>query len=98
VGDRAKVSVLSLEGKRRRPGCNLQPANFRQGIEELFSQSLGEVLLFLIAAHVHERKHRDRVRRWVKAGGGSALGGGPRRLPHFRARLREYKSVCYQVT
>ena len=66
VGDRAKVNVLSLEGESRRPGCDLQPVNLSQGIEELFSKSLGEVLLLLVPAHVDERQYRNRVRRGVE--------------------------------
>ena len=51
-----------LETERRRPRGNSQPADLRQDVEHFLGESIGEVFVLLVVAHVDERQHGDRRR------------------------------------
>src|SRR5205807_10395691 len=59
---------MLFERERRGASRNLQSVDLGKGIKQFFRQPIGEVFLLLVAAEIHERKHRDRV-RWRSEGG-----------------------------
>ena len=69
------VDVLTFEGERGIAGDDEELRQLRQAGDDVLRNAVGEILLFRVAAHVHEGKHGDR--RTLK--GGSISGGMPRR-------------------
>src|SRR6516164_3788687 len=66
VGYGAYIRVLSLERERRRACSNLQLVDAREVVKYLLCESVGEVLLAWISAHVYKRQHRNGMWRWCK--------------------------------
>ena len=84
LADDAQVLVLALELERRRAARDPQLRDLGQGVEQLLGEAVGEVLLVLAGAHVHEGQHGDRGDAPVAA---ATPRTGPGRLP-ARARRR----------
>ena len=59
VGDPADVLVLALEGERRGAGDHLQPGDLAERVDNLLSQTIAELLVVGIPAHIGEGEHRD---------------------------------------
>src|SRR5262245_31805581 len=64
--DFADVPRLSLEHKTRITGYDQQLLNLRQCGQHVFSDTVGEILLFRITAHVLERQHGNRWFVWQR--------------------------------
>ncbi len=60
LGDRRDVGARALEAPRRRARRHAQALDLREDVQQFLGQSVGEVLVLLVAAHVDERQHRDR--------------------------------------
>src|ERR1039457_3152455 len=60
VGDLRNLQVLSLEGECRGAGCHFESRDLCQSVDDLLGQSVTEVLLLFVAAHVGEGQHGDR--------------------------------------
>ena len=58
--------ILALEREGRRSSRHAEPANLREHVEELVGEPIREVLVFLVAAAVDERQHRDRRRARIE--------------------------------
>jgi hypothetical protein len=58
--DFRKLDILSAKQERRRPACHLQSRHLRQRVDHFFSESVTEVFVLLVRAHVRERQHRNR--------------------------------------
>ena len=71
--DGAHVLVLALEGKGRGAGRYPEIRHLGEEIEQLLGKPVGEVLLLLVGAEVHEGEHGD----------GSSRGRAPRRGRRF---------------
>ena len=54
-----RSSVLPLNWNDDVRAGDPQLGDPRQRVEQLLGQAVGEVFVVLVAAHVHERKHRD---------------------------------------
>ena len=63
--DLRDVLFLSAKGKRRRARRDLEAGHVRQRVDDLLGQSVAEILIVWIPAHVRERQHRD---RWLLVG------------------------------
>src|SRR5580704_7977141 len=107
VCDGSDVGVFPLEGKRRCACRDLQFVDSRERVDELFRQSVREELLILVATEVHERQHRDRMRRrlksedrshvrlWNSFPGGELFGGDrPRAAPGPQPIDEETTKYC----
>jgi hypothetical protein len=85
--DFRQLDILSAKQERRRPACHLKARHLRQRVDHFFSESVAEVFVLLVSAHVCERQHRNR--RSVLARRRRQLG---RRVfqdgPHLRHRLK----------
>ena len=57
---RRDVDLRALEAERRGARGDPQAANLREHVEQLFRKAVGEIFVFLVAAHVHEGQHGDR--------------------------------------
>ena len=54
------VDNLALVRKTRIPGDDEEPADAAECGNDLFDHTVGEILLFRVAAQIGERQHRDR--------------------------------------
>ena len=63
--DFRQLDILSAKQERRRPACHLQSRHLRERVDHFFSESVAEVFVLLVRAHVRERQHGNRrfVRR-----------------------------------
>src|SRR5665213_3080990 len=52
--DLRDLRVLAFKGERRSPGRHFESRNLRQGVDDLFRQTVAEVILLFVAAHVGE--------------------------------------------
>jgi len=59
-GDPSDVFLLALERERRRAGNYLQIADVRKRVDDFLGQTVAEVFVLLVGAHVDERQHGDR--------------------------------------
>ena len=59
-GDLLQVHRFALVGEGRVAGDHEEPAQFRQRGDDVLADSVGEILLFPVAAHVVERQHGNR--------------------------------------
>ena len=75
-GDPADVLVLPLERECGRAGNHLEAAHLRQGVDDLFRETVAEVLVVDVSAQIGKRQHGDRRRR-VGAPAGQVLQGVP---------------------
>ena len=57
--DLSEFDVLSAEKERRRAAGDLQARHVGQHIDDLFGQTVAEILVLLVRAHVGERQHGD---------------------------------------
>src|SRR3979490_764180 len=74
--NRAHVFIPALELKRRGARDDLQICAMHEAVYQLLGQAVREVLLLLVAADIHEREHRNRVRRRIVDGSGGGVGKG----------------------
>ena len=67
AGNPADVLVLPFERERRRARDHLEAGHLRERVDDLFRETVAEILVVGIPAHVGEREHGDRwcaVRRF----------------------------------
>ena len=65
LGNPADVLFLAAEGKRGGARGDLEAGDVGQQVDDLLGQSVAEVLVVRVAAHVGEREHGD---GWVLIG------------------------------
>src|SRR5262244_2828053 len=70
------IDVLALVGEGRIAGDYEQPANAREGGDDLLDHAVGEIFLFRVTAEIVERQHRER--RLLRARFGGGFSGGRR--------------------
>ena len=58
--DIADPRLPPFERERRGASGHLQPGKAREHVDHVLGEAVAEILLLPIAAHVHERQHRDR--------------------------------------
>src|SRR5271154_7346265 len=66
--DLLHVRGLALIDERRISRDNEEPAQLRQCGDDVLTDAIGKILLFQVAAHVCERKHRDGGSVWQGQG------------------------------
>src|SRR5215469_17466528 len=71
LSDNAQVDVFALEGESRTAGYDVEVLDLRKGVDDFFRNTVGEILVLRIAAHVHEWHYHDRIVH-------RSLGGGRR--------------------
>ncbi len=76
VGDLANVLALPLERECGRTGNHLEAVHLRQSDDDLFRETVAEVLVVGVSAQIGKRQHRDR-RRHVGAVGRQVVQRGP---------------------
>ena len=70
----ANILVLPLERERRRARDHLQSLDLREGVDDLFSETVAEVFVLPVCAQIGKRQHGDR-RRHVGAPDASGVAG-----------------------
>ena len=60
--DAPDILVLTLERERGSAGDHLKSRNLRELVDDIFRQPVAEILVPLVVAQIHERKHRDGAR------------------------------------
>src|SRR5579872_486332 len=68
-GNTANVLLFATEGEGGGAGDHFQAGNLRQQVDDLFRESVAEVVLLLVAAHIGEGQHGDGRSGWNKAPG-----------------------------
>ena len=63
--DGGEVQLRSLEAERRRARGHAHAVNLRQDVQQLFGETVREVLLILVRAEIGERQDRDRGRVFI---------------------------------
>src|SRR6185436_17270600 len=58
--DRAQILVLALERERRGPSDDAQARHLAEAIRELLGESVREITLIVVRAHIYEGQHRNR--------------------------------------
>src|SRR5215475_863118 len=59
--DNAQVDILTLEGESRAARDNVKSLNLSERVDDLFSDSIGEVFILRVRAHVGERQYHDGI-------------------------------------
>src|SRR5207244_3814797 len=84
TADLLHIDRLSLVREARIARDHEEPADARQGRDDLLDHAVHEIFLFRVAAHVLERQHRDRrlvgqwqTSRWDRRLAGMPAGGRP---------------------
>src|SRR5271155_2978586 len=92
---RDAADVLSLSNERQRRGArrHQQTRHLDQCIENVLGQAVAEVFIFLVAAEIGERKHRDR--RWVRDRSRRSL---LQRLFYLRDALEPLRRLLREAT
>src|SRR5580704_3247335 len=92
---RDAADVLSLSNERERRGArrHQQTRYLHQRIEDVLGQAVAEVFIFLVAAEIGEREHRDR--RWGRDG---SCRGFFQRLFYLRDALEPLRRLLGKAT
>jgi hypothetical protein len=61
-GNPTDVLFFAAESERRSTRDHLQPGNLRQQVNDFFRQTVAEIFLLLVRAHVSEGQNGDRGR------------------------------------
>src|SRR5215468_5271927 len=59
--EKAQVDIFTLEGESRASRDNVQSLNLSQRVGDLFSDSVGEVFVLWVRAHVGKRQYHDGI-------------------------------------
>src|SRR5215469_9744438 len=59
--DNAQVDIFTFERESRASRNNVQSLNLRQRVDDLLGDSVGEVLVLWVRAHVGERQYHDGI-------------------------------------
>src|SRR5215467_4680233 len=59
--DNAQVDIFTFEGESRASRDNAQPLNLSERVDDLLSDSVGEVFVLRVRAHVGERQYHDGI-------------------------------------
>jgi hypothetical protein len=79
---RRDVDFLALERAGRRAGRHAKALDLGEHVEQLFGKAIGEVFVFLVAAHVDERQHGDRRHGLLRGDGAQRRKRGPQGRVH----------------
>ncbi len=89
--DLADVLALALEREGRGAGCDPERLDLGQGVDDVFRDTVAEILVLRVIAHIDERQHRDGLgggRASLELGRcGSAAGPGKRLGELGRCRI-----------
>src|SRR5215813_9779512 len=61
LSDGAWVDLFVLERETRTSGYDAEVLDLRKGVDDFFGNTVGEVFVLLVRAHVHERQDHNRI-------------------------------------
>src|ERR1700679_2839759 len=109
MGDLGNFRILALEGECGGSSCYLEPRNLCQRVDDLLCQSVAEVLLLFVAAHVGEGQHgygwltlgarsQDPFQcRFQVCDGLKSIGWAPRHAPSDNLLERRRGLKCWRI-
>src|SRR5262249_15595874 len=75
LSDNAQVDIFTFEGESRASRDNVQSLNLSQRVDDLLSDSVGEVFVLWVCAHVGEWQYHDGIGYRAFRGRGCGRGG-----------------------
>src|SRR6516162_8337311 len=70
LADDARVDVFALEGEGRAARDDVEVRDLGESVDDFFGNTVGEILVLRVAAHIHERHYDDRIADRALGGGG----------------------------
>src|SRR5881392_3950334 len=68
TGDLSHIHLFAFEGERSVTRHHVQRRNVAQIGDDIFADSIAEIFLLGVAAHIRERQNADREPAWLASG------------------------------